>query len=202
MRIFHSIKQRVDDYCFFQILSELGKKVYDMNEDILYTPEEIAKKLKITKNTVYEMIKRGDLDAHRLGKHLRISDAQFEIYLLKSKGSENNYQATLSIENGDTIATIGPVGIHVSTDLDGDVKIYIRPEDIILSTETFMSSARNNYKGIVTNIIEDGSSAKVVLDIGIDITALITTKSLNEMDINKGTVLYVVFKSMTVKVYK
>ena len=30
-----------------------------MNDDILYKPEEIAQKLKITKGTVYEMIKRG-----------------------------------------------------------------------------------------------------------------------------------------------
>lgn len=173
-----------------------------MNEDILYKPEEIAKKLKITKNTVYEMIKRGDLDAHRLGKHLRISEAQFETYLLKSKGSENSYQATLSCENGETFANIGSVAIHVNTDLDGDVKFYIRPEDIILSTETFVSSARNIYKGIVTHIIEDGDSAKVVLDIGIPITALITRKSLEEMNIEKGTELYVVFKTMAVKVYK
>jgi len=173
-----------------------------MNEDILYTPVEIANKLKITKNTVYEMIKRGDLDAHRLGKHLRISDAQFEIYLLKSKGSENNYQATITSENGETIAKVGSVDIHVNTDLDGDVNIYIRPEDIILSAEMFISSARNNYKGIVTQIIEDESSAKVVLDIGILITALITKKSLEEMKIEKGTLLYVVFKAMTVKVYK
>ena len=59
-----------------------------MNDDILYTPEEIAQKLKITKSTVYEMIKRGDLDAHRMGKHLRISNSQYEIYLLKAKGYE------------------------------------------------------------------------------------------------------------------
>lgn len=173
-----------------------------MNEDILYTPEEIGKKLKITKNTVYEMIKRGDLDAHRLGKHLRISEAQFETYLLTSKGSENSYQGVISHENGETIALIGNVAIHVNTELEGDVKFYIRPEDIILSTETFVSSARNNYKGVVTHIIQENSSAKVVLDIGIPITALITKKSLDEMHIIKGTSLYVVFKTMSVKVYK
>lgn len=173
-----------------------------MKDDILYTPEEIGKKLKITKNTVYEMIKRGDLDAHRLGKHLRISEAQFETYLLKSKGSENSYEAIISSENGEIFAQIGNVAIHVNTDLDGDVKFYIRPEDIILSTETFISSARNNYKGTVTQIIEEGSSAKVVLDIGIPITALITRKSLEEMKIEKGSLLYVVFKTMSVKVYK
>jgi len=173
-----------------------------MKDDILYTPEEIGKKLKITKNTVYEMIKRGDLDAHRLGKHLRISEAQFETYLLTSKGSENSFQATIISENDETFAQVGNVAIHVNTDLAGDVKFYIRPEDIILSTETFISSARNNYKGIITQIIEKGTSAKVVLDIGISITALITMKSLEEMNIKKGTTLYVVFKTMAVKVYK
>ena len=173
-----------------------------MNEDILYTPEEIAQKLKITKNTVYEMIKRGDLDAHRVGKHLRISGAQFDFYLLKSKGYENNYEAVLTAENHETFAQVGPVRILVNTDLTGPVKVSVRPEDIILSKGTFISSARNMHKGIVTNIIEDGSSAKVVLDIGIPMVALITVKSLMEMDIQKGTELFAVFKTMAVKVYK
>ncbi|HHY78052.1 MAG TPA: helix-turn-helix domain-containing protein [Clostridiales bacterium] len=44
-----------------------------MNEDILYTPEKIAQKLKITKGTVYEMIKREELEAHHIVRHLRIS---------------------------------------------------------------------------------------------------------------------------------
>ena len=52
-----------------------------LTEDILYTPEEIAQKLKITKGTVYEMIKRGELEAHRIGRYLRISRTQFDKYL-------------------------------------------------------------------------------------------------------------------------
>jgi molybdopterin-binding protein len=173
-----------------------------MSEDILYTPEEIAGKLKITKNTVYEMIKRGDIDAHRIGKHLRISGSQYEIFLLRSKGSENIYEAVISRINDETKAITGSISITVNTDLTGDCKISIRPEDIILSRGTFVSSARNIHKGIVTNIVTDGSSAKVVLDIGIPIVALITEKSLKEMDIAKESVLYVIFKTMAVKVFK
>ena len=173
-----------------------------MNEDILYTPDEIAQKLKITKSTVYEMIKRGDLDAHRMGNHLRISKSQFEIYLLKSKGYENSYEATLISEDEETFALIDSVKIQVSTELEGNVRISIRPEDIILSKGTFISSARNVHKGIVTDIILDGNSAKVVLDIGIPLVALITKKSLNEMAIEKGLELYSIFKTMSVKVYK
>ena len=173
-----------------------------MHEDILYTPEEIAQKLKITKNTVYEMIKRGDIHAHRVGKHLRISETQFEIYLLKSKGSENIYEATLSVEKDETIARIGAAGIIVNTDLTGSVRVSIRPEDIILSKEKLASSARNVHKGIVSNIIEGDHGVKVVLDIGIPIAALITKKSLKEMGIEKGVELYAIFKTMAVMVYK
>lgn len=174
-----------------------------MQEDILYKPEEIAQKLKITKGTVYEMIKRGDLDAHRIGKHLRISGPQLEIYLLKSKGSENRYEATISYEDGEKVANIeAAVSIYVNTQLEGSVKVSIRPEDIILSKGTFTSSARNIHQGRVIQIIRDASSAKVVLDIGIPIMALITEKSLNEMEIKIGDQLYAVFKTVGVRVFK
>jgi molybdopterin-binding protein len=173
-----------------------------MNDDILYKPEEIAEKLKITKGTVYEMIKRGDLEAHRIGRHIRISGTQLESYLLKARGSENIYEAEMVRRDGETLAKIGLVDISVNTDHEGRVKVSVKPEDIILSKGTFVSSARNVFKGIVVNIIEEGTSAKVVLDIGIPIVALITKKSLSEMGIEVGTELYAVFKTMAVKVYK
>lgn len=174
-----------------------------MNEDILYKPEEIAQKLKITKGTVYEMIKRGELEAHHIGRYIRISDTQFESYLLKSKGYENIYEATISHENDETLANIGSVSIHVNTALEGHVKISIHPENIILSKDTFVSSARNMLKGNVIDIVSvDDCSAIVIADIGIPIKALITTKSLNEMNIKKDSEIYVVFKTLSVIVYK
>ena len=44
-----------------------------MRDEILYTPEEIAQKLKLSKYTIYEMIKRGEISAHRIGRSLRIT---------------------------------------------------------------------------------------------------------------------------------
>lgn len=173
-----------------------------MDEYILYKPEEIAEKLKITKGTVYEFIKRGELEAHHIGRHIRISNIQFETYLLKSKGYENVYDAAIVKENDETFANIGSVKINVSTALDGSVKVSIRPENIILAKGTFISSARNIFKGIVTDIINEENSSIVVVDIGIPIKSLITVKSLKEMGIEKGTELYVIFKAMSVVVYK
>lgn len=53
-----------------------------MAEELL-TPLEVADILKIKKNTVYEMIKRGDLNAARMGKQLRISKSDLSAYLAK-----------------------------------------------------------------------------------------------------------------------
>lgn len=47
----------------------------------LYTAQEVADRLKVKKTTVYEMIKRGELNSSRIGKQLRISEAQLNQYL-------------------------------------------------------------------------------------------------------------------------
>lgn len=57
-----------------------------MSTDISYTPEEVAKILKISKFTVYELIKRGDLTAYRIGRKVRVEGADLELYKQKAKG--------------------------------------------------------------------------------------------------------------------
>ena len=45
-----------------------------MTEDKSLTPQEVAERLKIAKNTVYELIKRGELRSYRVGKKIRVSE--------------------------------------------------------------------------------------------------------------------------------
>lgn len=47
----------------------------------IYTPQEVADQLKIKKATVYELIKRGELNASKIGKQIRISQDQLNEYL-------------------------------------------------------------------------------------------------------------------------
>lgn len=58
-----------------------------MPETVSYTPDEIAKILKISRFTVYEMIKRGDLAAYRIGRKVRVEAPDLEVYIRKSKGN-------------------------------------------------------------------------------------------------------------------
>jgi putative molybdopterin biosynthesis protein len=56
-----------------------------MTADISYTTEEIAKLLKISKLTVYDLIKKGDLPAYRVGKQMRVEAADLEAYKARAK---------------------------------------------------------------------------------------------------------------------
>ncbi len=59
-----------------------------MKEDISLTPEEVAELLKIAKNTVYELIKRGELPAYRVGRKIRVDLHDVEAYKQHGKNIE------------------------------------------------------------------------------------------------------------------
>jgi putative molybdopterin biosynthesis protein len=49
--------------------------------DELYTPQEVAKILRVTRTTIYEHIKKGQQKAIRIGNRYRITKAQLEGYI-------------------------------------------------------------------------------------------------------------------------
>ena len=50
-----------------------------------YTPEEVAEILKVTRRTVYNYIKNGDLKAVKMGKYLRISRTNLKDFIEQKK---------------------------------------------------------------------------------------------------------------------
>ena len=59
-----------------------------MVDKSVLTPQEVAEILKITKNTVYELIKRGELNAYKVGKKLRIDTDDLEAYKNRDSSSK------------------------------------------------------------------------------------------------------------------
>ncbi|MEN6460171.1 MAG: helix-turn-helix transcriptional regulator [Syntrophomonas sp.] len=77
-----------------------------MIDPLSYSPEEICKLLKISKGTVYELIKRGDIPSYRVGKKIRINQTDLQAYMHASdttvRPTSSNIQVTLEkliIEN-------------------------------------------------------------------------------------------------------
>jgi putative molybdopterin biosynthesis protein len=54
----------------------------------LYTPQEVAKILRVTRTTIYQHIKKGQLKAIRIGNQYRITKAQLEECLQQNAVAE------------------------------------------------------------------------------------------------------------------
>lgn len=57
-----------------------------MSQNESYTTEDIARLLKVSKLTVYDLIKKGELQAYRVGRQMRIDASELENY--KVRGQE------------------------------------------------------------------------------------------------------------------
>ncbi|RAL25782.1 helix-turn-helix transcriptional regulator [Thermoflavimicrobium daqui] len=69
-----------------------------MSKDVLYTTEEIAQILKVSKLTVYDLIKKGELPAYRVGRQMRIDPEDLERYKAKAKGISPVISPTIPTE--------------------------------------------------------------------------------------------------------
>ncbi|MCJ8014639.1 helix-turn-helix transcriptional regulator [Paenibacillus sp. KQZ6P-2] len=94
-----------------------------MSSDISYTTEEIAKMLKISKLTVYDLIKKGELPSYRVGKQMRVDATDFEAYKQRAKGIKTVPQILPAAEHAQ----------HPSTTVGNGMRpIVITGQDISL----------------------------------------------------------------------
>lgn len=104
-------------------------------------------------------------------------------------------------DNGVTIVDLGNnVKIITTARAEGKVSVFISPEDIILSKTRFESSARNLFKGRVTEISDMGPVVKLKVDVGKPFTVQITKRSFEEMKLNLNSEVYIAFKASSVHV--
>lgn len=96
------------------------------------TPVEVAELLKITKNTVYELIKRGELPSYKVGKKIRVDIKDVEEYI--------NIQKTGKVK--DTHFN------NKNIDINNNFKIIISGQDVIL--DILARSVEKKLDGIST----------------------------------------------------
>lgn len=97
------------------------------NEESL-TAVEVAEMLKITKNTVYELVKRGELPGYKVGKKLRIDKEDVNNYIKTQKVMKSN-KNQLNIMNNDTLVD---EQLHSIKKFENSKDIIISGQDIIL----------------------------------------------------------------------
>jgi len=110
-------------------------------------------------------------------------------------GIENIFRGKIkSNKNGIAIIDVGGREIYAVTEIkEGDVDVFIRPENIILSKRLLKSSARNVFEGKVVKLTNLGPIMNVELDNGLKI--FITKQSVEEMSLKPGDKVYASFKA-------
>lgn len=113
---------------------------------------------------------------------------------------ENVFTGTSKLlSEGTSLVHIGnSMHIETATPKTGRVATYIRPEDIILSRRPIKSSARNVFKGQITEITDQESIVKLKINAGKEFTVQITRRSFIEMKLTLGTSVYLAFKASSV----
>ncbi|NQU35141.1 MAG: ATP-binding cassette domain-containing protein [Bacteroidetes bacterium] len=123
----------------------------------------------------------------------------FNEFVANFTGIKNFFTAVFSPPN--TARINGKIEIRVSNnDQIKEGKIIIRGEEIILSNCNNESSATNNFKGVVKQIFPYMINYEVIIDIGIELSVVISQSSLQRFDFQVGTEAWVSFKSTAIKV--
>jgi len=82
------------------------------------------------------------------------------------------------------------------------VSACLRPEDITLFLSPVSSSARNSFVGEITRVVSSGPLSRIEVDCGFPLVALVTKRSAEELNLQKGKKVYATFKATAVHVLK
>ena len=102
---------------------------------------------------------------------------------------------------GGSIFTIDNNKLEVVTELRGHLHASIRPEDILISRDVLISSARNSIKGKVTHVDDRGATLYITVITPIPFVCLVTRRSYEELGLSEGNDAYVTFKASAIHVF-
>jgi len=115
---------------------------------------------------------------------------------------DNTFTGTAkSTTSGTSKVDVGNgVQIEVTAQKQGATAVFISPQDIILSKTAVKSSARNVFKGRITEIKDLGSLVKLKVEVGKPFMVQITKHSFNEMGLCLNAEVFITFKASSVQV--
>lgn len=94
------------------------------------------------------------------------------------------------------------INIFCLTDVEnGEVFLTLQPEEITVSAESEKGSSRNHFKGRIIDIAPAKVGFDIFIDVGVELTALVSGDSKKELKLEIGNEVWVNFKASSCKVY-
>lgn len=114
---------------------------------------------------------------------------------------ENLFRVVLAGSGPMQTVTVNGAAIDVVTDRSGPATLAIPPDEVVLSAAPLQSSARNAVTGRIVRVAEQGAAMRVTVAGGIELVALITRRSFDELGLRVGGTVVASFKSVAVRVF-
>ncbi len=119
-------------------------------------------------------------------------------------GIKNFFSGELKKHSGKTDTCAEFIANGLSLSLASDVEpgfgnVIIRSEDVTIAVQQSSSSARNVFKGTITDICPVRLGIEVIVDIGLEIAALVTQESTEKLDLTCGKEVYVSVKATAIR---
>ena len=103
--------------------------------------------------------------------------------------------------DGAVVFALDGLEFEVVTSLRGKAHASVRPEDILVSKEPLLSSARNSLRGRIVSIADRGSTVHLTVSTPADLVCMVTRRSYDEMSLMEGSEVYITFKASSVHVF-
>lgn len=143
------------------MLETINDDLNNKNDDIYHSPEELAKKFKVSLSSIYKLVRSGEIPSIRLGKIYRIPDSDLRQYLRKQRSKAGLSPASETIQKFLDLLGISPLKKHIR-------QIYL-----------YGSYARGDYRP------DSDIDLLVVID-SLDLQARKTISSLSEKAMASG----------------
>lgn len=135
---------------------------------------------------------------HQVGTPDEVFSRPQSVFVADFVGVENLFQGKSKIWDNLSEITVDGHTIISATRREGDVVVSIRPEDILISGKPIDSSARNSFRGVVSDVIMMKSTIKLLIDTGLTFSVMLTKRAYDEMELSPGAEVFLTFKASAV----
>ena len=119
-------------------------------------------------------------------------------------GIKNFYRGVLTKTGANSgLFKVNGLELEIATSAPGGAgNLILRSEDITISKTMSETSARNHFRGRIKEVEKVRLGVEVLVDIGVDMAALITEASFKKMDLHPGDEVILNFKATAGKFYQ
>ncbi|KOP72560.1 hypothetical protein AMS59_16730 [Lysinibacillus sp. FJAT-14745] len=118
-----------------------------MSHEHSYTIEEVAQLLKVSKLTIYDLVKKGDLPVFRVGRQMRVDRNDLQLYIQKSKTGATPTASTASTTPSTNNKKIIISGQDLALDLLGKYIEKKQSNKVLRSHEGSFNGVMALYNG-------------------------------------------------------